>query len=312
MKVITSRPIKTEETSSCCGTSSFDAYSECCGMSNFDDDISDFPTDLSDYSDNLGDDMDMEFSFASGNVKNFLSGQRQANKSFRQEYVADVLQDKQSSKEARRSRAVERREERQKARSERKEARFQRNAQRKAKKNSKRLALIKTNAGEKYFFPLNRIRLGKKKYKDGVEENVKPEDQVNVTTPSGETVIVDKKEFAKATGLEASQVNQAEVQKRITVIPPTTASQQGMNVEVGQTPNETVISVQVPDNNVETANDGELYVATDLQNTNEKEKDVKEEERGLTKTQKIVLWSAVGVGAILIGYIIYKSVTKNK
>jgi hypothetical protein len=286
MKVITSRPIKTEETSSCCGTSGFDAYSECCGMSNFDDDTSDFPTDLSDYSDNLGDDMDMEFSFASGKFKGALSKLRPDKAKMEQ---------RQANRQTRRS--------------ERKKAR----ADKKAKKNSKRLVLFKKKDGsERFLFPLSKLKFGKKKYKDGTETEIKKEDQVTIKAPNGETAIVDKQEVAKAIGKPASEVTQAEVQAKVTIVPQTMVTEQGVNNEVQQPIQEPVIAIEVAENLVESANNGELYVATDLQNINEKEKDVKEEERGLTKTQKIVLWSAVGVGAILIGYIIYKSVTKNK
>lgn len=301
MKVITSRPIMAEPTSNCCG------------MSNFDDEIDAIPTELAEYNDSLGDDMSNNaFSFATGQVKGYLGAEKTKRKSFQQEYVGDVLADKSQSKDARRKRLTEKREARQLARSERKEARFQRNAQRKAKKNSKRLALIKTQGSEKYFFPINRLRLGKKKYKDGTEAEIKKEDQLSIIAPNGESVVVDRKEVAKAIGTTPNNVSQADVQKVITVIPPKTAIEQNMNTEVGQAPNEPVLAVQVPDNNVEANANGELYLPTDLQNVNETEKDVKEEEKGLTKTQKIVLWSAVGVATIIVGYIIYKSVTKNK
>jgi hypothetical protein len=300
MKVITNRPIK-EETSNCCG------------MSNFDDENFDMSTNLSDYNDSLGDDMAYdEFSFASGKIKEYLGAQKKEGKAFREDYLVDVLADRTTAKTKGRTRSNERREARQLARSERKEARFQRNKDRKFKRNAKKLVLIKTQGRENYLFPISRVRLGKKKYKDGTEGTVAEKDQLKVNAPNGEVATVDKKEVAKAMGVNPNTVTQADVQRMITVIPRSVVQQQGVNAEVNQTANEPVFAVNVPENNVETAFNGELYVTSDLQNTNETEKDVKEEEKGLTKTQKIVLWSAVGVATLLIGYVIYKSVAKSK
>jgi hypothetical protein len=300
MNVITNRPIK-EQTSNCCG------------MSNFDDENVDISTNLDDYNDSLGDDMlNDEFSFASGDLKTFASNQKTKRKTFRKEYVGDVLANRSVATDKNRSRSVERREARQKARSERKEARFQRNKDRKAKRNAKKLVLIKKSGQEKYFFPISRIRLGKKKYKDGSETPIAQKDQVAITTPQGETAVVDKTEVAKAMGVSPNTLTNADIQKAVTVIPQTVVAEQGVSAEVNQNMNEPVLAINVPENNVETAGDGELYVTSDLQATAEPQKDVKDEERGLSKTQKIVLWSAVGVATIIVGFIIYKSVTKTK
>jgi hypothetical protein len=255
--------------------------SNCCGMSNFDDETFDTPTNLSDYDDSLGDDMtNDEFSFASGKLKNALSKLKPKDKATR---TAN--------------------------RSARKTAR----ADRKAKRNSKRIVLFKKKDGsERFFFPLTKLKFGKKKYKDGTENSVPEKDQVKVTTPTGETATVDKKEVAKAMGVDPNTITQADVQKAVTVIPPTVVQEQGVNTEVNQAPTEPVISIEVPEQNVSATADGELYVASDVQDIKEETKDVKEEEKGLTKTQKIVLWSAVGVATLLIGYVIYKQVIKNK
>jgi hypothetical protein len=106
-------------------------------------------------------------------VKDYLGNEKTSRKEFRQEYVGDVLDKSAKGKESRRSRMTEKRESRQMNRSERKEARFVRKESRKGKRNAKKLALIKTQRGERYFFPLSRIRLGKKKYKDGTTAEVK-------------------------------------------------------------------------------------------------------------------------------------------
>jgi hypothetical protein len=299
MQIITARPILTEETSNCCG------------MSNFDDEI-DVSTNLSDYDDSLGDDMNNdEFSFASGKVKDYFAKQKKDKKPFREEYVTDVLANRETEKTERRTRLAQRREARQLARSERKEARFQRNANRKAKRNSKKLVLIKKQGKERYFFPISRIRLGKKKYKDGSESTIPQNEQVNITAPNGENIVVNKREIARALGVPTSKLTPLEIQRAITVIPQSVAVQQGVNTEVNQNVNEPVIAVNVPDNNVETAGDGELYLTDDLQNTEDELIDVAAEERGLTKNQKIVLWTGLGLATLLLGYVVYKSVTKS-
>lgn len=273
MRVITNVPIITENKSSCCGMSSFDNE---------------------------------------GQVKNYLGAEKSKRKSFQKEYLGDVLADKSQGKDSRRQRLTEKREARQLARSERKEARFQRNLQRKAKKNSKRLALIKTQGKERYFFPVNRLRLGKKKYKDGTQAEIKKEDQLSIVAPSGENVVVDRQEVAKAIGTAPSNVTQSDAQRIITTLPTNTAVEQNMALEVSQTTNEPVLAVQVPDTNVEANANGELYVTTDLQNVNEEVKDVKEEEQGLSKNQKYLIWG-IGIVAIgIIGYAVYRYATKGK
>lgn len=260
--------------------------SNCCGMSNFDDEILEMSTDLNDYNDNLGDDtLSDDFSFASGKFKKALSKLKPKDKATR----------------------IANRNERIANRSARKQAR----KDKKAKRNSKRIVLFKKKDGsERFFFPLSKLKLGKKKYKDGSEDSIAQKDQIKITTPSGETATVDKKEVAKAMGVDPSAVTQADVQKAVTVIPPTVVQDQKVNTEVGQPVSEPVIAIEVPEKNVESASDGELYIASDLQDTKEPTKDVKDEEKGLSKTQKIVLWSGVGVATLIVGYLIYKAVKK--
>ena len=251
--------------------------SNCCGMSNFDDET----FDINDYNDNLRDDMtNDEFSISSCKFKTALSKLKPKDKATRQ---------------ANRS------------------TRIQARADKKAKRNSKPVVVLKNKNGtERFFFPLTKLKFGKKKYKDGAETTIPEKDQVKVTTPSGETATVDKKEVAKAMGVDPSTITQADVQKAVTVIPPTVVQEQGVNTQVNQPASEPVISIEVPEQNVTSTGDGEVYVATDVQDVKEETKDVKDEEKGLSKTQKVVLWSAVGIATLLIGYVIYKQVTKNK
>lgn len=317
MKVITQRPIYTEPTSNCCGMSGadgtysncgggcsgFDSYSNCCGMSGAD----------GSYSNCCG------MSNADGDLKeliqegkNYLSEQKSERQSARTTAVKNTLNDRSIRKQTKRDQRALKQTERQVNRSGRKEARFQRRQDKKAKKNAKKLVLIKTQGRERYFFPLSRIRLGKKKYKDGTTADVKTADQITITTPSGEVATFDKNEIAKAMGTSANAVTKESLQLYLFPVPKPISDEQGLSKELAQDPNEKVYSLETPENLLETGNDGELYLSQDLQNTNEPEKDVKDEEKGLSKTQKIVLWTAGAVVLGIVGYIIYKSVTKSK
>jgi hypothetical protein len=275
MNVITNRPVYSEPTSNCCG------------MSNADGDLKNM-------------------------AKDYLSAQKTSRKSSRTDTVKNILNDRTTANQTRRDNRATKRTDRQVNRSSRKEARFTRRQDRKAKRNSKKLALIKVQGKEKYFFPLSRVRLGKKTYKDGTTAEVKTADQITITTPTGEVATFDKNEIAKAMGISANAVTQESLRLFLYPIPKQVTDEQGINKELGGDTKEQVYSVPPPEDKIETANDGELYLSQDVQDTSETEKDVKDEEKGLTKTQKIVLWSAVGVATLLIGYVIYKSVTKSQ
>jgi len=283
MLIITNRPI--QQTTS--ENINNDEYSECCGMSNFDDDISEFSTNLEDYSESLGDDMD--FSFADGKMKQAFS--------------------KFKPDEAKRQK---RQQNRQTRRSEKKKARDDK----KPKKNAKKLGFFKRKDGsEGYLFPISKLFAGKKKYKDGKEEVVSDEDRLKITTSKGESLEVDKEEIANVLQVDKKDVTQEMAQSRITIVPETIVNQQSLNKEVLQSPQETLIAVEVPDENVTSTFDGDLYLNKNVQDVNEKEKDVADEEkesRGLTKTQKIVVYSVIGVGAIiLVTYFISRTLNKK-
>jgi hypothetical protein len=292
MKIITSRPIITPQTNG--GISNFDDFANCCGMSGFDNSFS------------YADDNKSEKSSA---VKEYLGQQKTSRKTSRTNAVTDVLADKTVSKDLKRQNRATARDTKQSERALRVEARHTRKTDRKASKNAKKLTLVKTSKGDKFFFPLSRVRLGKKKYKDGTEVKVKPEDQVTAIDPTTKEVVTfDKKEVATALDKPVSTVTTADAQQLLQPLPVTETISQNTKLETGDKPNETPFGILVDDTKIEVVNDGEPYMANQTQGATEKDKDVKDKENGLSKTQKIVLVSAGVVVLSLVSYLIYKAV----
>ena len=187
---------------------------------------------------------------------------------------------------------------RQANRTARKQRRSERKAKRldkKPKKNAKKLTIFKKEGGdgtERYLFDLSKLKRGQKKKKDGTVAEVKKENVAVVTNKAtGEKVEVDKREISNATGIPEAKLTQPQIEKAVVVNPETKE-----------------LSIEVPEKLVEMANDGEVYVSTDIQDVMEETKDV--DDKSLSKTQKIVLWSVGGVALLLVGYLVYKAVSK--
>jgi hypothetical protein len=298
MNIITSRPILTGQNSNFSHTSSFDDFANCCGMSGFDDSFSN--ADEGTKGANVT------------AVKEYLGQQKKARGKARGEAVVDVLSDKTTSKDLKRTNRATARDTRQSERALRVEARHTRRTNRKASKNAKKLTLVKTSRGDKFFFPLSRVRLGKKKYKDGTEVKVKTEDQISAIDPiTKEVVVFDKKEVATALDKPVSTLTTADATKLLNPLPLAETDKQNTKIETGDKPNETPFGVMVDDSKIEVVADGEPYMVNQTQGLEEKDKDVKDKENGLSKTQKIVLWSAGAVVIGIVGFLIYKAV-KNK
>lgn len=188
---------------------------------------------------------------------------------------------------------------RQANRTARKQRRSERKAKRldkKPKKNAKKLTIFKKAGGdgtERYLFDLSKLKRGQKKKKDGSVAEVKKENVAVVTNKAtGEKVELDKREISNATGIPQAKLTQPQIEKAVVVNPETKE-----------------LSIEVPDARVEMANDGEVYVSTDIQDVKEELKDVDDDK--LSKTQKIVLWSVGGVALLLVGYLVYKAVSKT-
>ena len=321
MKIITNRRI-IDNTSNFYGQSNFDDYSEACGCSNFDDvfdadEISSFTAESESCSnleghsnaDNLKrnifskkekssspDKTKTSFSDKIKNIKENLAEQRE----FRKE--RNALKDK-----ARDIKKADRKAKRLAKRSARIEARNEI----KAKKNAKKLTVVKKDGKEKFLFSITKLFKGKKKYKDGKEKNVSKKNQVNVKAPNGENIVVDKTEVAQAMGVNPATVTPAQIQSALVINPPAEVQAQGIAQEVAQPSGQPVIAVAVPESNVVGANDGEIYLAENTQPLGNEDIDVADEETGMSKTTKIILFSTIGIAVIIIGIVAYKSMNRN-
>ena len=275
MKVFTSRPI-IEEKSNCCG-----------GMSSADGTIKDM-------------------------VKDYLSEQKEANQTAREGAVSDILSSSTTRRETRRggrstARAtrLETKDKRVSERIKNREARAKRRTDRKAKRNSKKLLLIQSTRSDepKFFFPLQKLRLSKKKkgayektYPDGSKAEVK-EGDVIIDPTTGNAY--DKKEIGNATGKNPNDVNPNTLKEKETVdvTDPTTK--------------EKTKAIEVPDSNVSGANDGNAYLNSDVQGSDEPTKDVADDDKkkeGWSTTKKVI----VAVGAVaIVGLVIY-AIVKGK
>lgn len=286
MKVITNRPIYQDPKGI---SENFDLEEEFF----YEDDFSDYSSYDDDFSNTCGcsgcSGVDGEFSNCCGNSGfdgEFENADGDVKKTSKLKALASKL--KMPDKATRQANRTARKQ----RRSERKAKRLDK----KPKKNAKKLTIFKKAGGdgtERYLFDLSKLKRGQKKKKDGSVAEVKKENVAVVTNKAtGEKVEVDKREISNATGIPEAKLTQPQIQKAVVVNPETKE-----------------LSIEVPDARVEMANDGEVYVSTDIQDVKEELKDVDDDK--LSKNQKIVLWSVGGVALLLVGYLVYKAVSKN-
>jgi hypothetical protein len=331
MKIITNRRI-IDNTSNFYGQSNFDNYSEACGCSNFDDvfdvdEISSFTAESESCSnleghsnaDNLKrnifskkekssspDKTKTSFSDRIKNIKENWAKRKDARKDLRkgikdckEKLKSGELTKEQYKKCIKAKRLAKR------------SARIEARNEIKAKKNAKKLTVVKKDGKEKFLFSITKLFKGKKKYKDGKEKNVSAKNQVNVTAPNGENIVVDKTEVAQAMGVNPATVTPAQIQSALVINPPAVVQAQGISQEVAQPSGQPVFAVTVPESNVVGANDGEIYLAQNTQPSDKEDIDVADEETGMSKTTKIILFSTIGIAVIIIGIVAYKSMNKN-
>jgi hypothetical protein len=243
-------------------------------------------------------------------VKDYLSTQKQERKESRGKAVSDVLAGSSSRKDTRRggkevSRAsrLESKDKRVSERIANRQARAQRRTDRKAKRNAKKLILVKTPRSKdpKFFFPLQKLRLSKRKkgkyekvYADGTISEV---DATMVITDPNTGAVYDKKEISNATGVPT------------TTITPETLKSFETTTTVDPTTNQTTESIEVNDNLVSGAEDGNAYLNSDIQgsqeppqNVAEDDKKKEDENKPMSKTTKIVIGVAV---TAIVGLIVY-------
>jgi hypothetical protein len=166
---------------------------------------------------------------------------------------------------------------------------------RKKKRNARKLEKINTPQGEKFLFKLIPLKKNgtqaEKTNPDGTKQEIPAKDIVS--TPQGD---FDKKEVAKASGLPEEQITPLTF-KKVSVLAPT-----------GE------VKIAVPTALVGQDNNGDSYLNVELQDENEKEKDVVKEEMDsrnpLKKYEKIILWGGIALVVIIGGIIAYKKFKK--
>ena len=321
MKIITNRRI-IDNTSNFYGQSNFDNYSEACGCSNFDDvfdvdEISSFTAESESCSNLEG------HSNADNLKRNIFSKKEKSSspdktKTSFSDRIKNIKENWAEKKQFRKEKNALRNEARAVKRADRKAKRLAKRSARiearneiKAKKNAKKLTVVKKDGKEKFLFSITKLFKGKKKYKDGKEKNVSAKNQVNVTAPNGENIVVDKTEVAQAMGVNPATVTPAQIQSALVINPPAVVQAQGISQEVAQPSGQPVFAVAVPESNVVGANDGEIYLAQNTQPSDKEDIDVADEETGMSKTTKIILFSTIGIAVIIIGIVAYKSMNKN-
>jgi hypothetical protein len=320
MKIITNRRI-IDNTSNFYGQSNFDDYSEACGCSNFDDV---FDSDISSFTAESESCSNIEGHSNADNLKrNIFSNKEKSStpdkeKRSIQERYKSFKNKLEEKREVRKGKNIEKDKIRDIKRADRKEKRLAKRSARiiarneiKAKKNAKKLTVVKKDGKEKFLFSITKLFKGKKKYKDGKEKNVSKKNQVPVTAPNGEKIVVDKTEVAQAMGVNPATVTPAQSQSALVINPPAEVQAQGIAKEVAQVSGQPVIAVAVPESNVVGANDGEIYLAENTQPLDKEDIDVADEETGMSKTTKIILFSTIGIAVLIIGIVAYKSMNKN-
>ena len=317
MKIFTSRPI-IEQKSNCCGMSNFDDYSYATDI------IGGLPTrkasaissalspELATSNTGASSDGSVPINEGKSNkdlIKGYLSKQKDERKTATNKALGDTLLGSESrrdtrrgSRETARGLRLESKDKRLSERIANRQARAKRRTDRKAKRNSKKLLLIqKTRSGEpKFFFPLQKLRLSKRKkgkyektYADGTVGEV---DEKNTVTDSTGAVY-DKKEVSNATGIPTPAIT------------PTTLTQVETVTVQDPTTGGNTTAVEVKDENVSGASDGNAYLESDIQGSQEPQQNVadddkkkEDENKPMSKTTKIVIGVAV---TAIVGLIVY-------
>lgn len=190
---------------------------------------------------------------------------------------------------------------------------------RKAKKNATQVKFLKSfrpnRSKDTMVYKLQKLinKGGKwfKKYPDGTEQEVKKE---NVATVNGSAV--DKAEISKATGLSETSIPNAitpndnsSLGSKITT---TKDDAQGNPIEQEKNLPTNDISVVVPQGQI-TQDDlnGGYYLNQDIQPANETQEDVKDDDKKMKTSTKILIGAGIFVGLTIIGFGIYSLVKKK-
>jgi hypothetical protein len=168
--------------------------------------------------------------------------------------------------------------------------REERRSKRKAKRNATKLRRLNTPKGSKFTFKLKKVnKQGTKRTKRNNNGTIVVLNESDiVSTPKGD---FDKIEVAKALNVAPEKVT------------PELVAQNQVVEANGD------VSIIVPDTIVGQDNQGDSYLAEDLQDENSPPEDVvkdDEKKRGLSTTEKVLLFGGIGVAVLTIGIILYR------
>jgi hypothetical protein len=168
--------------------------------------------------------------------------------------------------------------------------REERRSKRKAKRNATKLRRLNTPKGSKFTFKLKKVnKQGTKRTKRNNNGTIVVLNESDiVSTPKGD---FDKIEVAKALNVAPEKVT------------PELVAQNQVVEANGD------VSIIVPDTIVGQDSQGDTYLAEDLQDENTPPEDVvkdDEKKRGLSTTEKVLLFGGIGVAVLTIGIILYR------
>lgn len=201
---------------------------------------------------------------------------------------------------------------------------------RKAKRNAPKLKRVKRKNGTSAMVMklIKLIPVKKQKFSgvDAVLTAVIPtsteytktfEDGTTIIIPATDVIVntagvFDKSDIARAFGVTKETLTPEMIDKYLVYLVPTpTNATTTTETDKSATAD---VSIVIDPTKVVTTPDGE-FLATDVQDPNAPVVDVaqeqKAEQKPLVKWEKYLLWGGIGVGVLIIGYIIYKKSSKK-
>lgn len=187
--------------------------------------------------------------------------------------------------------------------------REKRRAERRANRTAKRLIKVKKDGLTKFFYPLTRVRNGKKKNSDNSVTEVKAENIVTIPNVGD----FDKMEVLKATKIDFVNITPQTVLKESTLITP--AANPTSATESDTKPEETIVAVEVPKEKVVLADDGNPYASGDLDREEKATDDtlIEDDKKSWWSKQEKTTKGLIIVGSLtIVGAIVYMIVKRNK
>jgi|688.fasta_scaffold356853_1 hypothetical protein len=143
------------------------------------------------------------------------------------------------------------------------------------------------------------------------------EDGTTLVIPAQDVIVntagvFDKSDIARALGVPKESLTPAMIEKYLVYVVPTTS---GATTTTETDKSATAdVSIVIDPTKVVSTPEGD-FLATDVQDPNAPVIDVaqeqKAEQKPLVKWEKYLLWGGIGIGVLIIGYIIYKKTSKK-